>query len=110
MNYAMNLIIDSDLSECANEKITRREFANILYKSIPESDYIVFKSNNVKRDELPDTLDKHISGFEKLSCAGIITAQDKNGDYISNEYITRGEVASVLTRMLEYNARLNRSK
>ena len=108
MDYAMSLgIIEFDLSDCANEKITRRDFVNIFYKALPDSEYPSI--NDLEDDAISDvTLKSNDVSSKRIYTfyrAGIITKLDDNGAFNPNEYIPRYEVVDILTKMLDKSYR-----
>ena len=108
MDYALqNNIIDADLSDIADTKITRREFVYILYAAIPNSEYAVI--NNVADNAIPDVKissdSKYAPRIYAFYRAGILTGSDELGTFNPESNIKRNEVAAVLTRMLHESAR-----
>ncbi len=109
MKYAIdNKIIDGDLTAKANEKITRREYVYIFSKALPKE---AFKEkNDIPTGSIPDikqeTLlqDKAIYLFYR---AGILSGVDAKGTFMPGDNIKRSEVAAILIRMMDEEARVD---
>ena len=88
-----------------NASITRSEFVAIFYAALPDSQYA--KKNTVGDNTIPDlkltaTNSAQIYAFYR---AGILTGSDSYGTFYPNNNIKRSEVAAILTRMFEKDAR-----
>lgn len=80
-----------------NREITRKEFALLMSKALPQDCYE--QINNIS--ELPD-LDKQDAAFEdilKLYNAGILTGNDSELTFTPDSPIKRCEVAAIVNRM-----------
>jgi hypothetical protein len=85
-------------------KITRREFVYIFYNSLPASEYTVI--NTVADNSIPDvtSTSSYVSEIYAFYRAGILTGYD-DGNFYPDNNIKRSEVAAILTRMFESDAR-----
>ena len=108
MNYALdNGIIDEDLTPKANEKITRKEYVYIFSKALPAEAFE--EKNNIPTGSIPDikeekfAQDKAIYMFYR---AGILSGVDAKGTFKPSDNIKRSEVAAILIRMMDKNARV----
>ena len=99
MSYAVeNKIIDSDLSDMANEPITRGLFAKIFAASLPGERF-----ENVREiadGSIPDvpTSSDESAAIYKLYRAGILNGYE-DGKFHPDSLITRAEAAVVVSRM-----------
>lgn len=89
-----------------SEKATREEFAYLIAKSLPES---VFTQINSIEDNA--VIDYPMEGeYSKevysLYRAGIISGSDEKGTFNPNSNITRAEVATILTRIIDADSRV----
>ena len=105
MDFALtNGIIDEDLSDRANEKISRKEYVYIFYKALPEEKFE--EINNISVGAIPDVeKGKYYSRIYTFYRAGILTGSDELGTFNPDSNIKRSEVAAILTRMTDANAR-----
>ncbi len=106
MEYAGKMdIITEDLSDRANEKITRRDFVKVFYGALPASEYGT--KNRVTDDFIPDVkmADKNAVEIYTFYRAGILTGSDDKGTFNPESNIVRSEVAAILTRMFDKEAR-----
>ncbi len=106
MEYALkNGIIDTDMSDKAYKKITRQDFAKIFYRSLPESEFS--KINEIADNAIPDvkTIDEGAAEIYGFYRAGVLTGSDRYGRFNPTSQITRSEVAAILTRMFDKEAR-----
>ena len=106
IDYALeNGIIEEDLSDYADEIVTRVEFVNIFYGAIPESEYNVI--NDVADGAIPDV--EHAAQYaERIYAfyrAGILVGSDAAGTFNPTSNIQRSEVAAIMTRMFTASAR-----
>ena len=107
MDYALTEgIIDEDLSEKANEPITRKEYVYIFFKALPEENFA--EINDVAKGAIPDVEDgKYSHRIYTFYRAGILTGSDEKGTFMPDSNIKRSEVAAILTRMSDKTARKN---
>lgn len=109
MKYALdNGIIDEDLKPRANENITRKEYAYIFSKALPEKAFAA--KNNIPSGSLPDIKEEKTEqdkAIYLLYRAGILAGNDAKGTFNPSANITRAEVATILIRMMEPTARVN---
>jgi len=84
--------------------ITRSEFVAIFYAALPASEYT--QINTVSDNKIPDvkTTAANAAQIYAFYRAGILTGSDGNYFYPGNN-IKRSEVAAILTRMFEKDAR-----
>lgn len=105
VDYALVNNIISDLYSNYNAKITRREFVNIFYKALPDSEYSA--KNTVGNGMIPDIpvsalyADKIYTFYR----TGILTGSDAKGTFNPESNIKRSEVAAILTRMFDETTR-----
>lgn len=105
VSYALeNGIISQPFSDY-NKAITRREFIEIFYNSLPVSSYSAI--NSVEDGAIPDvpmsdSAAKQIYAFYR---AGILVGTDSAGNCAPEKTIARSEVAAILTRMFDAGAR-----
>ncbi|NLH00536.1 MAG: S-layer homology domain-containing protein [Clostridiales bacterium] len=105
VDYALqNAIITVSYSNY-DAKITRSEFVKIFYRALPESEYT--PKNTVADNAIPDvkTAESNASQIYAFYRAGILTGSDAKGTFYPNSNIKRSEVAAILTRMFEKDAR-----
>ncbi len=105
MDYALtNGIIEQDLSDKANEPITRKEYVYIFYKALPEEKFA--EINNIAAGSIPDVkAGKYYHRIYTFYRAGILTGSDAEGTFSPDSNIKRSEVAAILTRMFDDSAR-----
>ncbi len=105
MDYALtNGIIEQDLSDKANEPITRKEYVYIFYKALPEEKFA--EINNIAAGSIPDVkAGKYYHRIYTFYRAGILTGSDAKGTFSPDSNIKRSEVAAILTRMFDDSAR-----
>ena len=101
-------IVYEDMSDRANEQITRWDFVDILYNAMPENEYQSI--NDVRDNSIPDIrLDPDVPVTQKIYTfyrAGIIGGADSSGSLYPEDTLSRGEAAAILTRMLDPASRL----
>lgn len=105
VTYALdNGIISSEYINY-NTKITRREFVNIFYNSLPVSEYN--EINMVTDGAIPDVpiTAQYADKIYAFYRAGILVGSDVNGVFNSSSNIKRSEVAAILTRMFDESTR-----
>jgi len=103
-------IADSGLSGF-NSPITRREFVEIIYNALPESDY---KAINIIPEGSIDDVDSDTLWGKKVYTfyrAGILTGVTEDSvnsvhDFLPDDFISRAEAAAVINRMLDDGARI----
>ena len=85
--------------------ITRSEFVAIFYAALPDSQYT--QKNTVGDNTIPDVklTATNASKIYAFYRAGILTGSDRYGTFYPNNFIKRSEVAAILTRMFEKDAR-----
>ena len=90
---------------CSNydAEITRRDYVYIFYYALPESAYN--EINDVL--SIPDVKisDKFAKEIYKFYRAGILAGNDAKGTFNPTDKIKRSEVATILSRMMDKNAR-----
>ena len=105
VNYALDSnIISNDYSNY-DAKLTRAEFASILSKALPDSDFN--KINNISLGSLPDVprYTEFAYDIYKLYNAGILTGNDNYGTFAPQSTIQRCEVSTIITRMIDITLR-----
>lgn len=87
------------------ELTNRAQFAEILANAFPAEALQVI--NAVEENAIPDvSLDESYGeAVYRLYRAGILTGSDKYGAFAPSSYITRAEVAAIVTRMVEPSLR-----
>ncbi len=105
VEYALANDIISGVYTDYNSKITRREFVNIFYNTLPTSEYTA--KNTVANGTIPDVLisAQYASKIYTFYRAGILVGSDSNGTFLPESNIKRSEVAAILTRMFDETAR-----
>ena len=85
--------------------ITRGEYVALFYAALPESSYS--QINTVSDNKIPDVklTDSNAKQIYAFYRAGILTGSDLSGTFSPNSNIKRSEVAAILTRMFEKDAR-----
>lgn len=105
VEYAQeNGIISGSVSDY-DAKISRAQFVAIFYKSMPSSQYT--QKNTVADNAIPDvkTSDSYAKEIYAFYRAGILIGSDGAGTFYPGSSIKRSEVAAVVTRMYEADAR-----
>ncbi len=105
VGYALANNIISGAYADYNAKITRREYVRIFHNALPVSEYA--KKNTVAAGAIPDVAvsDPGASEIYTFYRAGILTGSDANGTFNPASNIKRSEVAAILTRMFDPDAR-----
>lgn len=105
VDYAMTYDIISQPYSDYNTKITRREFVNIFYGALPETEYEA--KNTVSTGAIPDVSMTALQANKIYAFyrAGILTGSDAKGTFNPESNIKRSEVAAILTRMFDESAR-----
>lgn len=86
-------------------KISRSEFVAVFYAALPSSEYT--PKNTVNDNKIPDLKITATNAVQIYTFyrAGILTGSDAYGTFYPNNNIKRSEVAAILTRMFEADAR-----
>ena len=105
LDYATTNAIVTKTYSSYDLKISRSEFVAIFYAALPSTEYT--QKNTVADNKIPDlkltaTNAAQIYTFYR---AGILTGSDAYGTFYPNNNIKRSEVAAILTRMFEADAR-----
>ena len=105
VDYAQQNGIALKTYQSYDAKITRSEFVLIFYSALPSSEYT--QKNSIAYNKIPDVkiTDVNASQIYAFYRAGILTGSDANGTFYPNSNIKRSEVAAILTRMFEKDAR-----
>ena len=94
-----------------NEPVTRREFVEIIFNTLPTESY---KAINIVPDNSIDDVDA-ASDWGKmvysLYRAGILTGVTKDSvhdvhDFAPDDFINRAEAVTIISRMLDENVRI----
>ena len=98
-----NGIIDKDYEWKSNA--TRAEYVEIFARALPEE--ALRKRNNIADGYIPDVTMEHpqAQSIYMMYRAGILTGMDSQGTFQPDSNIRRSEVAAVLTRMMNEDAR-----
>ena len=85
--------------------ITRGEYVALFYAALPDTEYA--QINTVSDNKIPDVkiTDGNATQIYAFYRAGILTGSDLKGTFYPNSNIKRSEVAAILTRMFEKDAR-----
>ena len=100
-----NGILEFDVTDDANELITRQGFVYILYPALPKSQYI--EINNIADMAIPD-VDASSVFYDAIYAfyrSGILAGTDSSGRFNPENGIMRSEVATILNRLLNLNQR-----
>ncbi len=103
-----NKIIDKKaIAGKEKEIIKRKEFVDIFYNALPGSGYMGI--NRVNNNKIPDVKikDDYADKIYAFYRAGILTGSDEKGTFKPESNIQRSEVAAILTRMFNEDARKN---
>lgn len=76
--------------------IRRWQFVELLDQTLTAADVTLPSINQIT--VLPDTTDTAVL---KLCSAGILTGSDRYGTFRGNEYLTRGQAAAILARLVD---------
>lgn len=89
-----------------SEKATRESFAYFIAISLPKS--VFSEINSVEDNAVMDypMQGKYAKEIYSLYRAGIISGSDKKGTFNPKSNITRAEVATILTRIIDTNSRV----
>ena len=111
LDYCLeNGIVSGKLSGF-NEPITRREFVEIIYRSLPEKSYSainIIPNNSIDDVDASSSWGKMVYSFYR---AGILTGVTADGghsvhDFAPDDFINRAEAAAIINRMLDEDARI----
>lgn len=105
VDYATQNAIITKTYQNYDAKITRSEFVLIFYAALPSSEYT--QINTVADNAIPD-LKLSASNSSQIYAfyrAGILAGSDAKGTFYPSSNIKRSEVAAILTRMFEKDAR-----
>ena len=108
MDYALEKgIIASDLSDKATDVVTRSEYVAIFYNALPASAYA--QINQIADNAIPDVKSDAVNAdvIYAFYRAGILAGADEKGTFLPDKTITRCEVATILTRMMNQDSRKN---
>ena len=88
-----------------NAAISREEFVHIFFGAMPERSY--YACNTVANNAIPDVKsgDPFADEIYAFYRAGILTGSDAQGTFQPDSNIKRSEVAAILIRMFDTNAR-----
>jgi hypothetical protein len=105
VDYASSNGITTKTYTDYNASITRSEFVAIFYAALPQSEYT--QLNSVADNAIPDvkTGAANADRIYAFYRAGILTGSDGRGNFLPNTNIKRSEVATIVTRMFEKDAR-----
>lgn len=110
VSYALENGIVTGEFEDHNASITRGDFVSIFYKALPASEYAVI--NSIPDGAIPDVAmsDSGAAQIYAFYRAGILTGYTAGGGYEANAFgadttIVRSEVATIMNRMLDAEAR-----
>ncbi len=110
--YALAEGIIAEHFEDYNETITRLDFVHIFYMALPADEYVTI--NDIADGFIPDTVESDMYGTEIYTMyrAGILggysdTEGFEDHAFGSDTNIRRSEVAAILTRMMDADARLS---
>ena len=97
----------ADYHNIMNNKATREQFAEILANSLPDNG--LYPINNIADNAIPDIRngDRYGNSIYKLYRAGILTGNDVLGNFSPKSYITRAEVATIVSRIADSDNRVN---
>lgn len=109
VNYCKqeNIIKSSDFNGLYDHTITRAQLAYVFSNALPASQLIPKSESNPP--EIPDVpkTDRYASNIYLLYSAGILTGMDEQGTFNGSFYITRGQAAAVISRLVEPELRLS---
>ncbi len=90
-------------------RLTRAEFASILSRALPLSEYN--RINNIAMGSLPDVHEhsEYADEIYMLYNAGILSGNDKYGTFAPFSSIERCEVSTIITRMIDVTYRKKNS-
>ena len=86
--------------------VSRSEFVNIFSKALPAEELRAI--NEVADGSIPDVSVNHLRKdvIYMFYRAGILKGSDSLGSFLPSDEISRAEVAAIMTRMVDKNARL----
>lgn len=106
VDYATQNGIVSKTYPNYNAAITRSEFVAVFYGALPSAEYPSVNTvgdNKIPDIKLTDTNAQQIYTFYR---AGIVNGSDAAGKFLPASNIKRSEVATIVTRMFEKDARV----
>lgn len=105
LNYATANGIVTKTYANYDANITRGEYVALFYAALPDTEYP--QINTVSDNKIPDVklTDNYAAQIYAFYRAGILTGSDLKGTFSPNSNIKRSEVAAILTRMFEKDAR-----
>lgn len=106
VSYALNNGLITHTYSNYDAKIERSEFVAIFYRTMPASEYN--EINKIADNSIPDVkiTDTNAISIYTLYRAGILNGNTANGDFWPNANIRRSEIAAIMTRMFESDARI----
>lgn len=107
VDYAAQNGIVSKTYPNYNAAITRSEFVAVFYGALPSSEYPVV--NTVGDNKIPDVKLSNANAQQIYTFyrAGIVNGSDASGNFLPVSNIKRSEVATIVTRMFEKDARVS---
>ncbi len=102
-DYCLSQGIIGNLPADMNGTLTRQEFAAILANALPAEALPAI--NSIAAGSIPDVY-RSDAAIYKLYRAGILAGNDALGTFRPNDPINRAEVATILVRMADPNARV----
>lgn len=107
VDYAAQIGIVSKTYPDYNAAITRSEFVAVFYNALPSAEYPVV--NTVGDDKIPDVrlADTNAQQIYAFYRAGLVNGSDASGNFLPTSNIKRSEVATIVTRMFEKDARVS---
>lgn len=109
VDYAIvNGIINSRQFSNYDKVATRSEFAGIIYYALREGAFNPINEIN----DIPDVDDEifYSKAIFALYNAGILTGSDENGTFLPSSNISREEVATIISRVVNENSRVYSAK
>lgn len=105
VTYALENQIISRGYSSYDEPISRGEFVDILYSSLPSS--LFSEKNKIENNEIPDLSfdDTYGTAVYSFYRAGILSGNDQYGTFSPNSPIQRSEVATIILNMVDIEAR-----
>ncbi len=105
VNYCMSVGIILTDKYPFNEKITRTEYMAIFAKALPDD--ALAPINYISFDSIPDVFEtEEYAHIYKLYRAGILAGSDADHNCKPFDTIKRSEVAAIITRMMNEDARI----
>lgn len=108
VDYAIanGIISSSDYAGRYNDYATRAEYVKIFYSALPSSEYTEIQT--VPVGAIPDVSITDAYGYEVYTFyrAGILQGNDTIGTFAPDSNILRGEVATIIARMMDDGNRI----